>query len=350
MTTFAGNASTDENDKPTLIGVSSVDGKTPVKVAVDPTTGRVLTDSAAGSGVTSINSDTTAAQTLAVGTSGTDFAISDSGTGTHTFNLPTASHTNRGALSSADWDTFNAKQASGNYITALTGDVTASGPGSVAATLASVISAAGPIGSATATPIITYDAKGRLTTVTSATITPAVGSITGLGTGVATALAINIGSAGAPVTFNGALGTPSSGTATNITGLPAAAVLAGTLGTGAYVMDTKLTVPQVINTNNAIAASSNAATVPITAKLNTVTNSSAATLTITMTTTSAVDGQTTIVRILDFSAVAQTITWVNTENSTVTAPVTSNGSTTLPLTVGFMYNSGTSKWRCIASA
>ena len=39
----------------------------------------------------------------------------------------------------------------------------------------------------------------------------AVGSITGLGTGVATALAINVGSAGAPVVLNGALGTPASG-------------------------------------------------------------------------------------------------------------------------------------------
>jgi hypothetical protein len=106
----------------------------------------------------------------------------------------------------------------------------------------------------------------------------------------------------------------------------------------------------VIYTNNAITASGNAATVPITAKLNTVTNNSAATLTITMTTTSATDGQMTIVRVLDSSAAAQTITWVNTENSTVSAPTTSNGSTTLPLTVGFMYNSATSKWRCIAKA
>lgn len=37
------------------------------------------------------------------------------------------------------------------------------------------------------------------------------------GTGVGTALAINVGSAGAFVTFNGALGTPSSGTLTNCT-------------------------------------------------------------------------------------------------------------------------------------
>ena len=42
------------------------------------------------------------------------------------------------------------------------------------------------------------------------------------------------------------------------------------------------------------------------------------------------------------------LAWVNTENSTVSAPTTSNGSTTLPLTVGFMYNSGTSKWRTVA--
>lgn len=106
----------------------------------------------------------------------------------------------------------------------------------------------------------------------------------------------------------------------------------------------------IIDVNNAITASGNAATVPVTSRLSTVTNNSAATLTITMTTASAVDGQMTVVRILDFSAVAQTITWVNTENSTVTAPTTSNGSTTLPLTVGFMYNNATSKWRCIASA
>jgi hypothetical protein len=48
-------------------------------------------------------------QNFAVGTSGTDFAIS-SATDTHTFNLPTASAANRGALSTADWTTFNGKQ------------------------------------------------------------------------------------------------------------------------------------------------------------------------------------------------------------------------------------------------
>lgn len=40
------------------------------------------------------------------------------------------------------------------------------------------------------------------------------------GTGILTALGVNVGSAGAPVLFNGALGTPSSGTLTSCTGLP----------------------------------------------------------------------------------------------------------------------------------
>ena len=48
-------------------------------------------------GITSLNGLTALTQTFAVGTSGTDFGIS-SDTSTHTFNLPTASATNRGCL------------------------------------------------------------------------------------------------------------------------------------------------------------------------------------------------------------------------------------------------------------
>ena len=61
-------------------------------------------------GLTSLNGLTAQTQLLAVGTSGTDFAISST-TATHTFNLPTASAANRGALSTADWTAFDAKQA-----------------------------------------------------------------------------------------------------------------------------------------------------------------------------------------------------------------------------------------------
>jgi hypothetical protein len=60
-------------------------------------------------GLNSLNGLTAQVQNFAVGTSGTDFGIS-SATDTHTFNLPTASASNRGALSSADWSNFNGKQ------------------------------------------------------------------------------------------------------------------------------------------------------------------------------------------------------------------------------------------------
>jgi hypothetical protein len=110
------------------------------------------------------------------------------------------------------------------------------------------------------------------------------------------------------------------------------------------------TMPQIVNTPATITVSANAGTVTRSNRVNNFTNSSAATMTVTLSTSGALDGDQVMVRIYDFSAVAQTISWVNTENSTVTVPTTSNGSTTLPLTVGFQYNAATSKWRCIAKA
>jgi hypothetical protein len=65
-------------------------------------------------GLTSLNNLTRQVQFLATGTSGTDFNISSS-TATHTFNLPVASATNTGKLSSTDWSTFNAKQPAIGY-------------------------------------------------------------------------------------------------------------------------------------------------------------------------------------------------------------------------------------------
>ena len=103
-------------------------------------------------GITALNGLTAQVQFFATGTSGTDFAINSS-TATHTFNLPTASATNRGALSSADWTTFNNKQATISLTT--TGS-------SGAATL---------VGTTLNIPNYTTDLSGYVTLGTTQTIT-----------------------------------------------------------------------------------------------------------------------------------------------------------------------------------
>lgn len=84
--------------------------------------------------------------------------------------------------------------------------------------------------------------------LTNATGLPVASGISGLGTGVATALAVNVGSAGAFVTFDGALGTPSSGTLTNATGLP---ISTGVSGLGAGIA-TFLATPSSANLATAL--------------------------------------------------------------------------------------------------
>jgi len=72
------------------------------------------------SGISSINGLITPSQYLSTTTTGTDFTISST-TNTHYFNLPVASSTVTGKLSSTDWTTFNNKQ------NALTNPITGTG-------------------------------------------------------------------------------------------------------------------------------------------------------------------------------------------------------------------------------
>ena len=80
----------------------------------------------------------TSVAALTLGTIGTDLSSTVANSTTTpviTLNVPTASAVNRGALSAADWTTFDSKQVAGNYITSLTGEATALGPGAAVVTL-----------------------------------------------------------------------------------------------------------------------------------------------------------------------------------------------------------------------
>lgn len=81
----------------------------------------------------------------------------------------------------------------------------------------------------TALKDVTETLTGKTISGASNTLTVRIANdVSGLGTGIATALAVNTESAGAPVLFNGALGTPSSGTLTNATGLPISGLTSST--------------------------------------------------------------------------------------------------------------------------
>jgi hypothetical protein len=91
-------------------GVSQIVAGTGVTISPVGGTGVVTINSTGGGGGSGTVTNVSA---LTIGTAGTDLSSTVANSTTTpviTLNVPTASATNRGALSSADWSTFNAKQ------------------------------------------------------------------------------------------------------------------------------------------------------------------------------------------------------------------------------------------------
>ncbi len=138
--------------------------------------------------------------------------LSSSGGSSPNISIQPATSLQNGYLSSTNFNTFNSKQPAGNYISEMTGSVTASGPGSAVATITptgvtagsytnlnATINAAGQItsasngsaGSGTVSSVSVVSANGFAGTVATATTTPAITlstTITGLLKGNGTAI------------------------------------------------------------------------------------------------------------------------------------------------------------------
>jgi len=298
------------------------------------------------SGYTSNTGTVTSVAALTFGTTGTDVSSTvANGTTTPviTLNIPTASATNRGALSATDWTTFNSKGS---------GTVT-----SVGMTTPTGLTVTGSPVTSSGTLALSITSGYSIPTTASQTTWD-----TAYGWG-------NHASAGYVVS-GGALGTPSSGTltnctfptlnqnttgtASNVTGTVAianggtgATTLAGAsivTYTGTETLTNKDIVERVVSITDATSITINADTTDIATQANTQT---AGTLTVNAPTGTPVNGQKLVLRLQ--STNVQTFSWnaIFTGSTDLVLPTASSGSSKYDY-VGFIYNSTASKWQLLA--
>ena len=211
-----------------------------------------ITISTTGAGITNINGVATSYQSLAVGSSGTDFVIVSTGS-SHTFNIPDASASNRGLITTGTQTIAGTK----TFSSTITGSITGSAGSATTATTAgaagtavnagfagaaTTATSAGTAGTATnAGSAGTSVTAGSATTATNAGFAGAATTATNAGSA---GTAVNAGSAGSATTATNA-GTAGTSTSAGIAGTATNAGSAGTATNSAntnVVLDTTSTI------------------------------------------------------------------------------------------------------------
>jgi len=157
----------------------------------------------------------TSVSALTLGTTGTDLGSTvANGTTTPviTLNVPTASATNRGALSSTDWTTFNNKGS--GTITSVTGTAPVVSSGGTTPAISMAAATASVNGYLTSTDWTTFNGKGAGTVTSVAATVPSVFSITGSPITASGTLAISYSGTALPV-LNGGTGQTTASAAFN---------------------------------------------------------------------------------------------------------------------------------------